>query len=147
MNFIQPCYRNQFLVIGLVQPIYNDNHFSRLACYCLINRNKGGIKNHTSFWDGISWIAAPISAQFWYIFHVFGIPFTCTDFASIFYQLCIDFWPPDNVKKPRRHVFYSMKHMVSVHSLFSNKTFFHERTFRTKSNIRFILASNVHQSS
>ena len=40
-----------------------------------------------------------------------------------------------------------MKHMFSVHSLFSNKTFFHERTFRTKSNIRFILASIFHQSS
>ena len=40
--FIQPFYSNQFLFIGLVQPIYNDNHFIRLACYCLINRNKGG---------------------------------------------------------------------------------------------------------
>ena len=48
---------------------------------------------------------------------------------------------------PRRHSFYSRIYIVSVHSPFSEKTFFNKHTSRKGSNCRFIFALFFHQVS
>ena len=56
------------------------------------------IQNPTSFWDGFSWILAPISAPFFDMFQVFGILFSSIDFAWIFLRFVIAFGPPRTSK-------------------------------------------------
>ena len=68
-------------------------------------------------------------------------------FSSLLFFSLYVLWFSSFWANPRGHVFYCRNQMVSVHSPFSKKTFFHEHTFRKVSKVSFIFASFFHQIS
>ena len=84
---------------------------------------------------------------FWRLFHTFSISFSRPILKMVLFQMFFIFQIFSFWTNPGRHAFYSVKHIVSVQSPFSKKTFFYKLTFRQIWNDHFIFALIFHQFS